>query len=195
MSPRRRTSKKSVSSKQPTEAHKPTASAARQTTAETTSATEGLPTGATADIPLDDKAVADLLNRIEERVIADRHAEIHGLFEILGSRRRLLAVNFFAGLSRGAGFFLGVTLVGGLLIGALGFFVDTTARAVGLDDVTFQSMMRVMAEKAIEAKSVWEDVKLDEARHGEPDKQPVSDPNEDANTAPPPELLPPLEDG
>ena len=113
---------------------------------------------------LDDADTAELIRNLHDRVVTKSQAEMNGLFEILGSKRRLFAVNFFAGLSRGAGFFLGATLIGGLLIGGLAMFIDTTAKAMGFEDVTFRSLIAVFAEKAVEAEKVWDDIRAREPK-------------------------------
>ena len=128
-----------------------------------------------------DTSVRERIEAIENRVITQRNAEIHGLFEILGSKRRLLLVNFMAGLSRGAGFFLGATLIGALLLGGVAMFIDTAAQAVGLKDVSFQSLIYDLAEKATEAQQVWEDVKEDQTKG--PIMEPATPPDEDADSA------------
>ncbi len=137
-------------------------------------------------------ALSERVDKIHDRVVMRTQSDVHGLFQILGSKRRLLFVNFMSGLARGAGFFLGATLIGGLLIGALAMFVDTTARAMGFEDVTFRSLMRVFAEKAAEAQKVWEDV-ADETKTEQtagPDGMPPGEPGE---LDPAPDAEPPTE--
>ena len=129
---------------------------------------------------LDDADTAELIRNLHDRVVTKSQAEMNGLFEILGSKRRLFAVNFFAGLSRGAGFFLGATLIGGLLIGGLAMFIDTTAKAMGFEDVTFRSLIAVFAEKAVEAEKVWDDIRAREPKAeiemvaGDPEAAPLT---------------------
>jgi hypothetical protein len=131
--------------------------------------------------------LAERVGALHDRIAVQTRSEVEGLFEILGSKRRLLFVNFMSGLARGAGFFLGVTLVGGLLIGGLAFFVDTTTAAMGMEEVTFRSLMRTFAEEAIEAKKVWEDVNREEAL-----VDPVVNPKAMPENQSPP---PPIDDG
>ena len=74
---------------------------------------------------------------------AERRAlQTSALLEILGNSRRLLWVNFVAGLGRGIGFFLGVTLVGALLIGLTAGMFDRTAAALGFKHLTLAAAMR-----------------------------------------------------
>ena len=95
---------------------------------------------------------------IYERFVSRTNAEVTGLWEMLGSRRRLMWVNFLAGLSRGIGFFLGVTLVGGLVIGGTALVLDTTAEILGWKDVTFASMVQSMYGKFQEVRNVIENM-------------------------------------
>ena len=115
--------------------------------------------------------LADRVGKLHDRIATQTKSEVNGLFELLGSKRRLLLVNFMAGLARGAGFFLGVTLIGGLIIGALAFFVDTTTRFIGMNDVTFRSITRTLAEQAMEAKQVWQDVEDQQVGTGAPPEE------------------------
>lgn len=132
--------------------------------------------------------LAQAVGELHERISAKTQSEVTGLFELLGSKRRLLFVNFMSGLARGAGFFLGVTLIGGLIIGGLAFFVNTTTAAIGMKDVTFQSLIRTFAEQAVEAQKVWEDVQQKES-HSDPAAEEVAEPGaiDETRTPPPPE--------
>jgi hypothetical protein len=90
---------------------------------------------------------------------ADRRAlELSALLEILGSSRKLLWVNFLAGLARGVGFFLGVTLVGALLIGALATLFDHAARTLGFRDITLKDAVRAAVVKFEEIRGEVESV-------------------------------------
>jgi hypothetical protein len=129
--------------------------------------------------------LAHRVGELHERIATQTSADVNGLYQILGSKRRLLFVNFMAGLARGAGFFLGVTLIGGLIIGSFGYFFDATARLVGLDDVTFRGLVRTFAEEAIEAKKVWEDVNQDDGP-ADPDADSANTGTDDNRTPPPP---------
>jgi hypothetical protein len=127
--------------------------------------------------------LADRVGKLHDRIATQTKSEVNGLFELLGSKRRLLFVNFMAGLARGAGFFLGVTLIGGLIIGALAFFVDTTTRFIGMNDVTFRSITRTLAEQAMQAKQVWKDVEDQQVG-----TDPALEPGADADAAKTPEV-------
>jgi hypothetical protein len=93
------------------------------------------------------------------RTEADRRAlELSALLEILGSSRKLLWVNFLAGLSRGVGFFLGVTLVGALLIGVLATLFDHAAQTLGFRDITLKDAVRAAVVKFEEIRGEVESV-------------------------------------
>ncbi len=93
------------------------------------------------------------------RAEAERQAlELSSLLEILGSSRKLLWVNFVAGLARGVGFFLGVTLVGALLIGILATLFDHAARTLGFKDITLKDAVRAAVVKFEEIRSEVSDV-------------------------------------
>jgi hypothetical protein len=93
------------------------------------------------------------------RAEADRRAlELSALLEILGSSRKLLWVNFLAGLARGVGFFLGVTLVGALLIGILATLFDHAARTLGFRDITLKDAVRAAVVKFEEIRGEVESV-------------------------------------
>ncbi|MCB9897534.1 MAG: hypothetical protein H6825_05990 [Planctomycetes bacterium] len=114
-------------------------------------------------------ASEELVRELTERLAIQRSAEIHGLLEILGRKRKLFAINLLAGLARGVGFFLGITLVGGLVIGATAMAFDFVAETFGLHDVNFTSLMRRFAEKAVEAERVWEDVRAEQHDEDSPE--------------------------
>jgi len=95
------------------------------------------------------------LTEVRDRLLANTNAEVNGLFQILGSKRRLLMVNFLAGLARGLGFFLGVTLVGALLVGGSAYLLDATAQGLGLDDVTTIGMVEPIFHKFREVETLW----------------------------------------
>ncbi|GJM20642.1 MAG: hypothetical protein DHS20C15_05570 [Planctomycetota bacterium] len=137
-----------------------------------------------------DSERAHKLGELAHKHTAQRHAEIHGLFEILGSKRRLFWVNFLAGLSRGIGFFLGVTLVGGMLIGAMALAFDFVASTLGLKELRFSSMVAGLAEKYFEAEKVWTSVDSDAGSSAGTDADLGADPD-----GTPQEMVEPLEDG
>jgi len=81
-------------------------------------------------------------------------AEANGLLEILGSRRRLMWVNFLAGLARGVGFFLGVTLIGALVLAMLAFFFNTAAERLGYKDITLDKAVRSAVAKFTQIQQI-----------------------------------------
>lgn len=134
--------------------------------------------------PNDGRPSQELVDRLTAQLARARAMEINGLLQVLGRKRKLLTVNFLAGLARGAGFFLGLTLVGGLIIGATAMIFDFTARTFGMKDVSFTSLIRSFAEKAVEAERVWQDVRDEQGGSaGSPDVDAVDPPG--AGLAPP----------
>jgi len=91
--------------------------------------------------------------RVEETATR-QSAAAHGLLEILASKRRLMAINFLAGLSRGVGFFLGVTLIGGLLLGGLALSIDIALSTFG-SKITLKDVVREVAQKSNEIQALW----------------------------------------
>ncbi len=78
------------------------------------------------------------IEEIHNRVVLNRTAEVNGMLELLGSSRRLMWTNFLAGLARGVGFFLGVSIVGAVVLGILALVVDRSFKALG-SDITLKS--------------------------------------------------------
>ncbi len=114
------------------------------------------------------QTLEDKVSELYDSYVTRSTAEINGMLEMLGSRKRLLWVNFLAGLSRGVGFFLGVTLIGGLLIGATALVLDKTAETLGLKDYTFTNMVKGLYGKFQEVQDVITELKDEEAVGGEP---------------------------
>jgi len=109
--------------------------------------------------PAPPEAPATLEQKVEEiheRLVRDRHSELYGLLEILGNRRRLMWLNFVAGLSRGVGFFLGVSLVGALLLGALGYAFNRAATTLGFKDLTLEQAVRAAVLKYEQVEQIVE---------------------------------------
>lgn len=95
---------------------------------------------------------------------AERRAlEMTALLEVLASSRRLLWINFLAGLARGVGFFLGASLVGGLLIGVLAVLFDKAATTIGFHDLSLKDVVRAVVVKfeeiRLEVESVQQELK------------------------------------
>ena len=107
------------------------------------------------------ETVEDRVSAIYDRFVTRTQADVVGLWEMLGSRRKLMWVNFLAGLSRGVGFFLGVTLIGGLVIGGAAFLLDKTAEVAGWKDITFARMVEGVYSKFKEVQAVITDMEED----------------------------------
>jgi hypothetical protein len=73
----------------------------------------------------------------------------------------MLWINFLAGLARGVGFFLGVSLVGALLLGLLAVVFDQAARTLGFHDLTLRDAIRATVVKFEEIRSDVEDVQAE----------------------------------
>ncbi|HEX5011468.1 MAG TPA: DUF5665 domain-containing protein [Planctomycetota bacterium] len=95
-----------------------------------------------------------------ETHVAQQASELAALSELLGSRWKLMWINFMAGLARGVGFFLGASLVGALLLGMLATVFDTTAERLGFKDMTLKDLVRATVVKFEELR---QDVKESEA--------------------------------
>lgn len=108
------------------------------------------------------KAAAARQDEDLARAEAERRAlEVTALLEILGSPRRLLWTNFLGGLARGVGFFLGVTLVGALVIGILATLFDHAAQTLGFRDITMKDAVRAAVVKFEEIRTEVEAVKAE----------------------------------
>jgi len=78
---------------------------------------------------LDPKQIALLSRSIEKLAAHYDRAEFQNYLELLGKPKRLLWVNFLAGLSRGVGMLMGAgmigTLIAGILIGLAAWAIHT----------------------------------------------------------------------
>jgi hypothetical protein len=112
--------------------------------------------GGAAAPPLEDelRALARRVDEIHARVVARTSSETLALVELLGSRRRLMTVNFVAGLARGIGMFLGVTIVGAILLGVAAYAFDTAFETLGLQNVTLRSTVTSAYGKYVEIQSL-----------------------------------------
>lgn len=93
--------------------------------------------------------------------IARQAADLTALTELFASRRKLMWVNFVAGLARGVGFFLGVTLVGVMILGLLEVMFDKSAERLGFKDVTLKDLMRTAVVKFEEMRRDAEDTQVE----------------------------------
>jgi len=82
-----------------------------------------------------------------EHAAAEQSLAAHGLLQILGSRRKLMWINFVAGLARGVGFFLGVSLLGGIFLGVTAIVFDKAAQTLGYRDVSLKQVVQAAVHK------------------------------------------------
>jgi len=104
--------------------------------------------------PADPLSLDDKIEEIHRRMVRDRHSELYGVLDILGNRRRMMWLNFNAGLARGVGFFLGVTLIGALLLGGLALAFNWTVVRLGFADVTLEKAVRAAVRKFEEVQRI-----------------------------------------
>lgn len=85
------------------------------------------------------------LDFISDTVKARLVADLASLDDFLRSTRRLLITNFLAGLARGVGFLLGVTLVGGSVVWIAAVAFDKSMEALK-QDVNLDTVVEQVAE-------------------------------------------------
>jgi len=135
------------------------------------------------------------VEEIHERLVRDRHSELYGLLDLVGNRRRMMWLNFTSGVARGAGFFIGVTMVGALLLSGAALALNTAASRLGFKDWSFEQAVRTAVKKFEEVQRIvdktQEEVRADERIHRASERHEQPDPN-----APLPEelALPPQPD-
>ena len=98
--------------------------------------------------------MADKVDQIHRRLVLERGTELGGLLDILGNRRKLIWLNFWSGLARGVGFFMGVTLIGALLLGALALAFNAAAGYMGFKDVTLEQAVKAVVRKFNEIEAI-----------------------------------------
>jgi hypothetical protein len=92
-------------------------------------------------------SMTEKIDEIHRRVVLERTTELSGLLEILGHRRRLMWLNFSAGLARGVGFFLGVTLIGALILGGIALAFNAAVGYMGFKDITLEQAVKATVAK------------------------------------------------
>jgi len=137
------------------------------------------------------------LDEIRETLAIRRSAENVDLLHMLTSKRRLIWSNLILGVTRGVGFFLGMTIFGALVLGILALSLDWFESVTGVpvrdnmekvlgvgEDLAPQKSEGIAGQrKSIE--KVVRKVLRDEGLIPEPD-EPESDPD-----IPPPEIINP----
>ena len=114
-----------------------------------------------AEEPAEPETLETRVKAIHAQLTGKISAEANGLLEILGSRRKLMWVNFLAGLARGVGFFLGVTLIGALVLAGLAFFFNTAAERLGYKDITLESAVKKAVAQFTEIQKIVGEAKSD----------------------------------
>lgn len=102
------------------------------------------------------------IEEIHERLVRDRHSELYGVLDILGNRRRMMWLNFTAGIARGAGFFIGVTLVGALLLSGIALALNAAASHLGFKDWSLEQAVRAAVKKFQEVQQIVEKTREEE---------------------------------
>ena len=136
-------------------------------------------------------SLEEQIEEIHERLVRDRHSELYGVLDILGNRRRMMWLNFTAGMARGAGFFIGVTLVGALLISGIALAFNAAASRLGFKDLTFEQAVRSAVKKFEEVQSIVEKTKQEEAGAAHMDSQQPTHPDLEMQPKPQEGALPP----
>ena len=103
------------------------------------------------------------IEEIHERLVRDRHSELYGLLDLVGNRRRMMWLNFTSGMARGAGFFIGVTMVGALLLSGAALAFNAAASRLGFKDLTLEQAVRAAVKKFDEVQQIVEKTKEEEA--------------------------------
>ncbi len=143
-------------------------------------------------VPDEPLTIEARIEEIHRRVVLRGGSELTGMLDLLGNRRRVMWVNFLAGLARGVGFFLGVSLLGGVLLGLFALFFDKATETLGFKDLTVKQAVRAAYMKFDEIQHDLEEVRaeLAAARKGAadtdaPPQAGTEPPGTGAGTAPP----------
>ena len=139
-------------------------------------------------------SLEEQIEEIHERLVRDRHSELYGVLDILGNRRRMMWLNFTSGIARGAGFFIGVTMVGALLLSGVALAFNAAASKLGFKDLTFEQAVRSAVKKFEEVQSIVEKTKQEEAAGTRIDDPSLRPTHPDAELQPKPQegAVPPL---
>lgn len=132
--------------------------------------------------PAEPPTLEQKIDELHARLVCDKHSELYGVLDILGNKRQLMWLNFLAGLARGVGFFLGVTLVGALLLGGLAFAFNRLVASMGFRDLTFEQAVRQAVIKLEQVEEIVEKTEA-EIESGQVALPPLEEP---APAEPPP---------
>jgi hypothetical protein len=97
---------------------------------------------AAAAIESDPEAFQKDIEEIKNLLLVRRTSEALDLVDLLRSKRRLMTTNFILGLFRGIGFFLGVTIVGALILGMVALTFSWIESILGLEEGTAKSYLQ-----------------------------------------------------
>ena len=112
-----------------------------------------------------DENILERVDELRNLFLVRRTAEAADLVDLLRSKRRLMLSNFLLGLARGVGFFLGVTIVGGLLLGAVALAFGWVDKAMNAESGTAERFFQRMIDKGEKLKGeVQENGGSDEER-------------------------------
>lgn len=127
------------------------------------------------------ESMADKVDAIHRRIVQERGIELGGLLDILGNRRKLMWLNFSAGVARGVGFFLGVTMIGALLLAGVAFAFNAAVGYMGFKDLTLEDAVKAAVRKFSEIEKIateaQEEVKTEEVHRQEMDRLAPIDPD------------------
>ena len=115
----------------------------------------------TSSPPAEPASLEKKIDELHERLVRDKHSELYGVLDILGNKRRLMWLNFLAGLARGVGFFLGVTLIGALLLAGVAFAFNRIAESMGFKDLTFEQAVRAAVVKFEEVQEIVQETEAE----------------------------------
>jgi hypothetical protein len=114
--------------------------------------------------PVAEQTLEEKVEDIHHQLVSRRGAELLGMLEIIRSRRKLMWLNFNAGLARGVGFFLGVTMIGALVLGGVALAFNAAAHWLGYSDVTLEQAVTSTVRRFSELRELVEEARTAVAR-------------------------------
>jgi len=92
------------------------------------------------------------VEEVKSLLLIKRTTEALDLLDLLRSKRRLILANFLIGLFRGIGLFLGMTIVGALLLGIVVFVTSRAESILGLEKGSVEKAYRNIIERGEELR-------------------------------------------